>query len=324
MATARSKQLASALTRLAADTEGLGGEPARALLQEALASRDQRSVSQAATLIAERALAGHEASVVAAYQELSGERAGSDPGCSAKEALLWALDALEHSDAELFARAAAHTQVENVKGKRRESAGGVRARGLLGLARLGHQDLSPILGAGLGDDDGAVRLAAARAIGHRRQRELAGLLLVKLGAGDVESEVLVECLRGLLALAPDFGLPKARTLLERGGDARELALQALGSAADDNALELLNEELRGRVLAAERQDVIDALSLSRRPRARAILLDLLASGSATDAEAALAALSIHSYDASLVEQVRQATQHSTALSRRFAELYGAA
>jgi hypothetical protein len=165
-------------------------------------------------------------------------------------------------------------------------------------------------------------VAAARAIGHRQQRELAGLLLVKLSAGDPVLAVLTECLRGLLVLAGDFGLPKARALLERGGALRELALQALGSAADDRALELLSEELQNRALPAERRDVIDALSVSLRPRARAILLELLQSGSTSDAEAALSALSIHSYDARLAQQVREVTAHSPQLARRCAELFG--
>jgi hypothetical protein len=321
MATTRTKQIGNTLARLGAEGV-LAGAEGRSALQEALTSRDQRALAQAAKLIGEHALSDHEQGLATAYRELCGERAGSDPGCSAKEALLAALDALEHADAELFAQAAVHVQIEGAKGKRRDSAGPVRARGLLGLARLGHQDLALLLGAGLSDEEGAVRLAAARAIGHRRQRELAGLLLVKLGAGDAESAVLTECLQGLLALAIDFGLPRARALLERGGALRELALQALGSAADDRALELLREELESRALPAERRDVIDALSVSLRPRARAILLDLLQSGSTSDAEAALSALSIHSYDARLAQQVREVTAHSPQLARRCAELFG--
>jgi hypothetical protein len=323
MASARGKQLSNSLTQLEREPERLSSGEARALLATALASRDQQAVQQAAKLIAAHTLSEHEQALQQAYRELSGERAGSDPGCLAKEALLQALDALEHTDGELFAGAASYIQLESGKLKGRDSAGRVRARAVLGLARLGHQDLLLILGARLGDDDASVRLSAARALAHRQQRDGAGLLLLKLAVGDTEAEVLVEALRGLFTLAPDFALPCARSLLGRGEEASALALRALGTAASDAAIELLETELATRALASDRREVIDALGLSLRPLARESLLGLLRSGRSSDAEAALAALSIHRYDPRLVEQVREAVSGSRELSGRFAELYTA-
>lgn len=320
MATARSRQLTSSLAQLADDPARLGAEPGQAALRAALASRDQQAVVQAADLIAEHGLSEHEPALCAAYIELTA-RVASDPGCLAKEALLAALDGLEHVDAELFAQAAGYVQLEAGKLKGRDSAGRVRARAVLALARLGHQDLLPILGARLGDDDAKVRLAAARAIAHRQQRDSAGLLLLKLSVGDGEPQIQVECLRALFAVALDLALPCARSLLAREGSSSELVLQALGTAPHDAAIELLNEELTTRTLASERREVIAALSLSLRPLARVSLLELVRSGRSSDAEAALSGLSIHRYDTRLVEQVREAAEHSRELSQRFGELY---
>jgi hypothetical protein len=198
----------------------------------------------------------------------------------------------------------------------------VRARGVLGLARLGHQDAFAIFGACLADRDATVRLSAARAIAHRGQSEGAGLLLLRAGAGDDEPEVLLECLRGLFVLAPTFGVRHARRVLrEAGSTQRDLTLQALGTAPHDAAVELLAEELAQQTLAEQREPIIAALGLSLRPRARALLLELVGGERGSDAEAALAALAIHRYDARLVAQLVELSDRSRTLARRVRELF---
>jgi HEAT repeat protein len=320
MATSRKKPAFSgaALAALAHEPARLSDEGARATLVEALASRDVRAVAQAARLIAEHAVAGLEAELVAAYRELR-----ADPGCSAREALLFALDVAEHGDADRFAEAARYQQLEGSKSAPRDTAARVRARGVLGLARLGHRDALPIFGACLGDADPGVRLAAARAIGHRGVRDGAGLLLVRLGAGDAQAQVMHECLHGLFALAPDFAVAQARTML-RSSDARvrDQALHGLGTTPDEGAAELLAEELAACSVPEDRQQIIAALGLSLRPIARALLIELVGGDRPSDAHAALAALSIHRYDTRLVEQLRAATAGSRDLAMELQRLFG--
>jgi HEAT repeat protein len=103
----------------------------------------------------------------------------------------------------------------------------------------------------------------------------------------------------------------------------EQALQALGTASHDAAVELLAEELEHASLAEGRQRVIEALGLSLRPRARSLLIELVQSERSSDAEAALAALAIHRYDDKLVAQLRTLSEASRPLARRFAELFSA-
>lgn len=325
MATARGKKASTALAALGRDGADLATDEARATLRAALIGRDAGAIAEAARLIAEHARYEHESLLVDSYRALTGERVAADPGCLAKEALLAALDALEHSDGALFADAALYEQPERDKTGTRDSGGRVRARGVLGLARLGHRDWLPILGTCLGDADPSVRLAAARAIAHREQRDGAGLLLLRLGADDDQPDVLSECLRGAFLLAPELAVRKARALLG-GRDARrrEQTLQALGVVPHDDAVVLLMAELEQQPLPNERRAVIEALGLSLRPSARAHLLEILRTGRETDAEAALSALSIHRYHDALVSDVREAVAHSRSLSRLFAELFAPA
>lgn len=83
---------------------------------------------------------------------------------------------------------------------------------------------------------------------------------------------------------------------------------------------MLATELEQGTLASERQQVIEALGLSRRPRARELLLSLVRGGRTSDAEAALSALAIHRYDARLLEQLQQAAAHSPELMDRYRQL----
>jgi HEAT repeat protein len=316
------KKIALELSRLAREPAGLETEAGRQVLRDALGSRSAALVIDAARAIAEQRPSGCEEALRGAYEALTGERASTlDPGCLAKEALLAALDALEDGDAELFAQAALYVQRERAKGGERDTAARVRTRGVLGIARLGHADWLPILGACLADADPTLRLSAARALGHRGQREAAGLLLLRVGVGDESPEVVTECLRGLFATAPDFALRQARALLRGTSTQREQVLHALGTASHDAAVELLAEELAQLSLADERQALVEALGLSLRPRARAVLLELVSSERSSDAEAALTALAIHRYDAKLVEQLRERTAEAPLLARRVRELF---
>lgn len=323
MATASAKKLSQALADLSRDPTKLETPAGRQLLHDALGSRSAQTILDAARAIAEHHPSQCEEALRTAYHELTGEKAGAlDPGCLAKEAVLTALDALEDTDAELFAQAAQYVQHERMKGGERDTAARVRTRGVLGIARLGHADWLVILGACLADPDPTLRLSAARALGHRGQRDAAGLLLLRARVGDEVPEVVSECLRGLFATAPEFAVRHARMLLRSGrASEREQALHALGTATHDAAVTLLAEELELSSLSEERRQVIEALGLSLRPRARDLLLELVGSDRGSDAEAALAALAIHRYDHKLVEALRTRTAASRPLARRFAELF---
>jgi DNA-binding phage protein len=314
---ARADALRAALAQLGG--ADLGSTAAATALRDALASGEPALIIAAAGLIEAHALGGFDAALATAYRALAAAKATADPACLAKEALVRALDAVEHPDEGLFAAAASLVQIERAKGVARDTAGRVRAHGVLGLARVGHRDALPIFGARLADREPAVRLAAARAVAHHGARDGAGLLLLKLGVGDAVAEIAVECLRGLFALAPDLAEPHARAMLD--GDGRQLALHALGTVPDERAVAILAEVLEVAALAHERAEVIHALGLSRRPRARAILIDLVIGDRSGDAQAALTALAIHKDDPRVAAEVRAATAALPELAARVAALF---
>lgn len=323
MANPSAKKLALELTEVAASGALLESPRGRQALTQALASANAPLLIQAARLLAGHPVSGLEVALRAAYRGLTGERASSvDPGARAKEGLLHALDVLEDTDADLFAEAARCVQIERGKGGPRDTAAAVRARGLLGLARLGHPDGLLLFASGLADSDASVRLAAARAVAHRGDRDGASLLLLRAGVGDEVPEVVLECVRGLIALAPEFGLHHARIALRSPDpEVRGQMLHALGTASHDGAIELLAGELEEQAFGEERRPIIEALGLSLRPRARTLLLELVRGDRAADAAAALAALAIHRYDARLAAQLAELTSESPALARRYRELF---
>jgi hypothetical protein len=323
MASTSNKQLALTLTALSNNADQLAAPAGQSALAQALASRDTTLLIQAANLVREHQLASHQDALRKAYRSARPTQQKQAGAAGVLAALVAALDALDDYDAELFADAARCVLLDRSKTGARDTAATVRAYGVLALARTGHADWLPIVGACLGDRDENVRLSAARGLAHRGARDGAGLLLLRLGAGDATAEVLIECVRGLFAIAPDLGEHYARGALQADKpDLVEHVLHALGTAPSDSAVELLEAELNTRSLADERAPVINALGLSLRPKARTLLLELVGGERTSDAQTALSALAIHRYDTRLAEQLRSLTSASPVLARRVNELFG--
>ncbi|MET0286449.1 MAG: HEAT repeat domain-containing protein [Polyangiales bacterium] len=244
----------------------------------------------------------------AAYFRIAEGGPRADPGCLAKLALLDALDVGEALSEQTFAHAIDLVQFEASKQHKRDSAGMLRARAALALARLNAAGLLQKLGGLLADALPAVRQNAAKAVAHYGNPDGAGLLLLRLKIGD-EPSIELECLQGLFTLAPSIAIACTRELLRNAdSERRELLASALGSANHDDAIQLLGEQLDESVVASERKIWIDALALSRRASARQRLLDVIEDGSQADARAAIGALAPHGYDARLVASVHEAAE----------------
>ncbi len=262
----------------------------RAPLLAALTSPRATVVALAARAIREAALPDVEEALVRAYASLPVE----------------ALDHLESTDDAPFVHAARYVQMEKAWGPPIDAAAGVRAHAAAGLARLGHRDLSLLLGEMLADPEAPVRAAAADALAHRGDRAGAGLLLLKLAVGDVEPQVLIACHAALLHLAPDVSLPRLASML--GGNdegAADVAALVLGESRLDAALELLLTALRD-VFPGRRARAMGALALSRSERATSALLMVVASGRRADATAAVKALARRAFEPDLARRTREA------------------
>jgi hypothetical protein len=288
----------------------------------ALGSKHALVVARAAALIGGERLDGYDDLMIAAYARFLENPAKSDPGCRAKHALLEALDHVEHIDHEPFLNATEYVQREPRYGGAEDTATGVRARGALALARLGYPDVFLVLGRLLSDEEATVRQAAALALGYLGRRDGAGLLVLRIRAGEAEPTPLAECIRSLVLLAPDQATATVAPLLA-DPDLRELVAHALATADTDAGVDIVIAELERSLLEDERAPLLAALGASRRPRARELLLSLVADGSRADALAAIEALSIHRYDPRLTTAVAEAAARDDALAACAAAAFAA-
>jgi HEAT repeat protein len=321
MAGSSVKQLTHALDQISRNEELLESAQGKQDLLTCLQSKHAAVLIRAANLIAEHQLQGFNDALRNAYQHLAGRQNRRDPNTAAKVALLTALEAIEDTDQTLFATAALETLPEAFRGGLRDISAGIRVRGLLGLARLGHPELLMILATCITDHDANVRLTAARVLAHRGEQAGAALLVMRLETGETIPEVIMECIHGLLTIEPTFAIRVIKKALEdTNPHRREPTLHALGTARSAVAVQLLSEELANCSDLEDRQLVIEALGLSLRPEARSLLLELVASDSSSEAWAALDALAIHKYDKRLMDQLMERASHSPELVRRVREL----
>src|SRR5262245_52736381 len=113
-------------------------EEARVRLCAALRSQRSLIVASAARLIKQRCLAGFDGELKAAFERFLDDPVKTDPSCNAKLAAIEALDYAESMDAEPFLRAARHVQKEPAWGAPVDTAAGLRARGVVALARINY------------------------------------------------------------------------------------------------------------------------------------------------------------------------------------------
>ena len=122
-----------ALTEAAASPRS---DEARARLVAGLRSGRSLVAARAARLIKEHRLEGFDEELEALFTRLLPDPVKSDPVCSAKLAAIEALDYLESMDPAPFVRASVHVQHEPS-----DTAAPMRARAVLALARIGHDEL---------------------------------------------------------------------------------------------------------------------------------------------------------------------------------------
>lgn len=308
MAAKKRSTLEDELNELRAVSDDPRSEDATKRLRAGLASKRAMVVARAATIIKERRLDGFTAELKDAYARFLEDPVKTDLGCRAKTAVLEALDYTETMDEAPFLAAVRYVQIDQKFPEENETAGGIRSRALLALARIGSADLPLLAGEALADRQAHVRAAAADAIGAFGIRNCAGALLLKLARPDEDPLVTLACMSALMALAPDYGLGFLAPLLSSPGEERELAALALGQTAREDALALLLGALDGAVTPDEREPLFRALGLHRSEKAAAKLLAVVETSSAVDAGAAIQALATRRYEPGMRERVEEAAK----------------
>jgi hypothetical protein len=276
----------------------------RTRLLAGLRSKRSLVVARAARLVKQHGLDGLDAELKEAFFRFLENPVKNDPSCHAKLAAIEALDYAESMDAAPFLRAVRHSQFEPV-----DTAAGVRSRGVLALARIGHSDFDLVAARLLTDPLSPVRQAALDALVHRGDRAGAALALGTLCRGDEDPLVTLAAMSALLTLAPGPGLDEVRERLD--GEDRELAAVALGQSRSDDALAALLDALERCTRPEERQPILRGVGLHRSERALEALLVVIADRSEADARSAIESLGPRRFEAGIVERVRAAAARNS-------------
>jgi HEAT repeat protein len=240
--------------------------------------------------------------MVAAFERFMIEPTESDKTCSAKTAIVDALNELDFQEPEAFLTGIRHIQMEPVWGGAKDTAAGLRAGCAMAVVRIGHAQANLLLADLLADPERVVRIAAAQALAAAGSNAALLLLRLKARLGDDDAEVTGECLTGLMRQEPKEYAPFVAEFLESEDDAIvESALLALGNSRRAEAFDVLKNFWDRRPRSALRETILVAMALLRFSAATDFLLALLADSPESTARQALAALATLSYD----DRVRQ-------------------
>ena len=227
---ARKRALEETLQALRRVREEPGTEASRTELRRVLTSEGAHAVARAAALVAELELEPLVPELVAAFPRFFADLPKSDPGCSAKTAIVEALRRLGQDQGELYHRAARHVQMEPVFGGRVDTAVDLRGAAALALAETGGPDVLGLLAELLADPEPPVRISAARAVAGLGSPAGVPLLRLKALVSDPEPRVVSECLLALLRLDARGERAFVEGFLEKRDELAEAAAEALGES----------------------------------------------------------------------------------------------
>jgi HEAT repeat protein len=269
----RRRKLEETLAALRRVREDPQSEESRVELRRVLEAEGSHAVARAAALVGELDLALAD-ELARSFDRFFRDPAKSDPGCSAKTAIVEALRHLEHHDLALYRRGAAHVQMEPVFGGRVDTAGDLRSASALALAEQGRGDVLVDLAHLLADPEPPVRVTAARALAVHGHEAAVPLLHLKALSGDAEPRVVSECLLALLRLDPGPGLAFVASFLDRPDPQAESAAVALGESRLAEALPVLCAWRERAFRRGLGRVALLALATLRRDEAFRALLDL--------------------------------------------------
>jgi HEAT repeats len=273
-------------------------------LRKLIGDRSNFVVAGAAEIAGENTLVELAKELEAAFERFLVDPLKRDKLCRGKIAVVQALDKMEHQRLDVFEKAAKYVQLEPGFGGPSDTAAPLRAAALLGIARIEGSSSVLVLIDAMIDPERDVRIAAAVALGAVGSEAAVCVLRLKARMGDENSEVLSECLSGLLTANPREQLAFVCEFLEPEDEAEcEAAALALGKSRMPEAVEPLAGCWQRTQFAEVGQQVLLAMAMLRLPAAIDFLVELLRSDSETAALKALSALKIHNYDARLRERI---------------------
>ncbi len=299
-----------------------GSEESQRELRQVLGGEGSHAVARAAALVGELGLETLVPDLVAALPRFFEDPVRSDPGCSAKTAIVEALRRLEQDERALYRRAAAHVQREPVFGGRVDTAVDLRGTAAMALAESAGGDVLVDLAHLLADPEAPVRASAARAIAVHGRDGGVPLLHLKALAGDAEPRVVAECLLSVLRLDPRDGLAFVASFFDRGDAAAEAAAVALGESRRADALPLLRGWLDRASHRGLSRTALLAIASLRRDEAIDLLLELAREEPGPLAREALSALASVGGGEALYERARAAIEARPELKDALGRAFG--
>jgi hypothetical protein len=276
-------------------------------IRSSLAHKSSHVVAKAAQITGEFELDQLEDQLVAAFGRFMIDPLKSDPGCSAKTALVEALYRIDSHDEKLFLTGIHYVQLEPAYGGKQDTAAQVRAYSALGLVRTVYPEVMVELADLLADPELDARIGAVRAISASRQRAGIPLMRFKTLVGDNDLRVMRECFRALLELAPDSSLSFVAHFLEGEKEViSETAAISLGESRLDGAFEVLRDWCEQVMDTPMRYSGLTAIALLRNKPAIDYLLSLVANGRVSVARDAVAVLELYKDDALIWRKVEMA------------------
>jgi len=299
-----------------------GSEESQRELRQVLGGEGSHAVARAAALVGELGLEALVPDLVAALPRFFEDPVRTDPGCSAKTAIVEALRRLEQDERALYRRAAAHVQKEPVFGGRVDTAVDLRGTAALALAESAGGDVLVDLAHLLADPEAPVRASAARAVAVHGRDGGVPLLHLKALAGDAEPRVVAECLLAVLRLDRRDGLAFVASFFDRGDAAAEAAAVALGESRRADALPLLRGWLDRASHRGLARTALLAIASLRRDEALDLLLELAKEEPVPLAREALLALASVGGSDVLYERARAAVEARPELREALGRAFG--
>ncbi len=283
-----------ALSRLREDPTA---PAARAELEQYLEHRSNAVVAKAAKLAGDFELQDLRPALVEAFARFMKNPAVSDRGCTAKTAILRALEALAAPEEAVYLTGIRHIQMEGSYGPPIDTAAGLRSASAMGLVHMNHPDAVVHIVTLLVDREADARIGAVRALAWSERPEAGPLLRLKVLSGDPSADVLAECFSALLALAPARSLDFVAGYLDSADAAVvEGAALALGQSRQPAALDVLKNRWAAGAGESLRHALLAGLALARDDSALEFLFSLLETAPEKIAAEALSALATFRHD----------------------------
>jgi hypothetical protein len=298
----------------------------QAMVIEALNHRHCLIVKKAAELCEERLIYNLEADLLKAYQRFLNNPVKNDPSCTAKEAIVRTLVALDSQEVDFFIAGLHYHQHEPVWGGTEDTATDLRVSCAMGLANTSYPRALIELVTLLYDHSSHARKGAVRAIAFTQPLAAEAVLRSKAIAGDSEPDVIGETLSALLQVSPYESQKFVANYLESHGDPvlRQSVALAIGASRLDEALEILRSCWNNMPLKEE-QDYCLLLGaiLHRSETAFAWLLDVVVEGDPSSARFIVEELAIYRTDKRLSKkmEVALAERGDNVLTALFHEIW---